>query len=314
MRIVRFREALETVGIEAELFRWYDANQKGDIFHFFGRVPIGLLHLSRQKNMRVVFNDSLAGFYPSRGLKRQVQKLLRRFAQRILPDQVTGNFAWESYRQTDACILATEWEAQLAAEVFGADRQKLHVVRDGVEAGLLGFATPKRDDWLLIKADFSTGGWTTKMVNAAIQANIPLKILIRKEDEPRAEKLTEMVFNQQIIRIEKVDPGLESWASALRSGRGLVLAGQSECVPQLALDAAACECPMLANDTKAMRVVFGESMRYYQLGDSIPKLARLLRQFYDEASQMSGAAKPLTWEQTASRIRGIYEALPNTSR
>ncbi len=40
---------LEKIGVAAEYLRWYDENQTGDVLHFFGRIPTGLLRLAQDE-------------------------------------------------------------------------------------------------------------------------------------------------------------------------------------------------------------------------------------------------------------------------
>src|SRR6185295_1476696 len=95
-RIILLREALVEVGVEAEFFRWYDSTQTGDVLHFFGRVPIGLVRLAHQKGMRVVFTDSLLRPRPCSWLQRRLQRVAIQVAQKILPCQIVSTFDWQS--------------------------------------------------------------------------------------------------------------------------------------------------------------------------------------------------------------------------
>jgi len=127
-RIILLREALVATGVGAEFFRWYDSTQTGDVLHFFGRVPTGLVRLAHQKGMRVVFTDSLLRPRPCSWLQRRLQRVAIQVAQKILPCQIVSTFDWQSYQLADACEVGAAWEAEFVRDVFGTPSEKIHVV------------------------------------------------------------------------------------------------------------------------------------------------------------------------------------------
>ncbi len=62
------------------------------------------------------------------------------FCRKILPATFTARMAWDSYRLADACIANTAWEAHLMNYLFGAPRERVHVVPNGVEEIFLNSA------------------------------------------------------------------------------------------------------------------------------------------------------------------------------
>src|SRR5437016_5203634 len=53
-QIEQTKAALERVGVEVEYLRWWDANQTGDIIHFYGAAPVDYIELARGRSLKVV--------------------------------------------------------------------------------------------------------------------------------------------------------------------------------------------------------------------------------------------------------------------
>jgi hypothetical protein len=81
-----------------------------------------------------------------------------------------------------------------------------------------------------------------------------------------------------------------------------------------ALEAAACECPLLLSDLPWARTVFGQSVCYCPVTRSAARTAAFLRQFYDAAPGLKPPPKPLTWLEVGQQLKRLYETLLSTSR
>jgi len=122
LQIIHTCEALKRLGLDAELFRWYDGKQKGDILHFFGRIPPQLLELAHDNGLKVVLTDwRPAGKF---ALPRWARSLLKR----MTPRQIAPYFGWDIYRSADACVAQTSADAAWMIESCGAPHEKTHVV------------------------------------------------------------------------------------------------------------------------------------------------------------------------------------------
>src|SRR5262249_37872407 len=108
IQIEQTRAALQKIGVDVEPLRWWDEDQAGDVFHFFGRTPIQLLQLAKRKGMRVV-SSALEG---GAGVKSAAYRFFLSMARRAAPG-LGQALAWDSFRLSDASIALTRWEAHL---------------------------------------------------------------------------------------------------------------------------------------------------------------------------------------------------------
>src|SRR5687768_6171179 len=79
-QIEQTKAALDGAGVEVEYLRWWDATQKGDLIHFFGRPGASYVDFAHHKGMKVVLSELLAGLGARSPLLRFLQKALMRFA------------------------------------------------------------------------------------------------------------------------------------------------------------------------------------------------------------------------------------------
>ena len=98
-------------------------------------------------------------------------------------------------------------------------------------------------------------------------------------------------------------------AQVYRESRGFVLLSASESLSLSALEAAACECPLLLADLPWARTVFLERASYCPVTHSTQHTARGLRQFYETAPQLPAPPKPLSWIEVAKQVKAVYERL-----
>jgi glycosyltransferase involved in cell wall biosynthesis len=97
-------------------------------------------------------------------------------------------------------------------------------------------------------------------------------------------------------------------AEIYREARGFVLLSAVESLSISALEAAACECPLLLGDLPWARTAFGDSASYCPLG-SVRVTARRLRQFYDQAHTVPRPPRPAGWLQIARQLTAVYESI-----
>jgi glycosyltransferase involved in cell wall biosynthesis len=251
IQIVRTREALEKLGVETEYLRWYDGNQKGDILHFFGRIPLPLLQLARQKSMKIVMAELLTEQGSRSPRQLFVQRLMVRLFEKTAPGLSADMFAWQSYRAVDACVALTAWEAHLMNYLFAAPPGKIHVLPNGVEEIFLQSRPVARGPWLLCVATITERKRIVELAEAAIQAQTPVWIIGKpySDSDPYACRFFELARQQpKFIRFEGAIQDRARLAAAYRESRGFVLLSAMESLSLSALEAAACECPLLLSD------------------------------------------------------------------
>ncbi|MDB6123734.1 MAG: glycosyltransferase [Pedosphaera sp.] len=311
-QIEQTKTSLEKMGLHVEYLRWWDDTQAGDIFHHFGRTPISLLHLAKAKGMKVVMSPFMSGLGARPSWARFLQKTATSIVRTTLPRIISDTFAWDSYRLSDACVAMTPWEAYLIVHMFGAQASRVHVVPNGVEDIFLRSQPHKRGPWLICTSTIIELKQVLKLAQIAVQAQTPLWIIGKaysESDDYAKRFITFAKQNSKIIRYEGPIYDRQTLANVYRQARGFVLLSKWESLSISALEASACECPLLLSDLPWARSVFKESANYCPMDKSIAATAPVLRRFYDAAPGLNCPPKPLSWEQVGGKLKSIYESI-----
>jgi glycosyltransferase involved in cell wall biosynthesis len=317
IQILRTRDALQEVGIEAEFLRWWDSTQTGEVMHFFGRTPTDIVHWAHQKGMKVVQAELLTEQGSRSGARLRIQKLLTHAMKRMLPPMLLSGHQWESYRLVDACVALTSWEARLMADLFEAPPEQIHVIPNGTEDVFLQSRAGRRGPWLVCTATITERKRVLEVAAAAVQAQTPLWIIGKpySPSDAYAQRFFELArAHPQTIRYEGPIEDRARLAQVYREARGFVLLSAMESMSLSALEAAACECPLLLSELPWARTVFGQSVCYCPVTSSAVRTAAFLRQFYDAAPRLKPPPKPLTWLEVGQRLQRLYESLLSASR
>ena len=311
------KAALEALGCQVDYLRWWDETQRADILHYFGRMPPYLLRVAQAKGIKVVLGELLAvqGSRPEWQLwcQRQTTRLLRTF----MPVQFTAAFRWESPRLADAHMACTPWEAHLLHYLFGAPKERIHVIPNGVESAFLQSTPAARGQWLICTATITERKRVVELAEAAVQARTPLWIVGKaySDSDAYARQFFELVrAHPQILRFEGPIADRLKLAQAYRESRGFVLLSSSESLSLSALEAAACECPLLLADLPWAKTVFKQHASYCPITNSTHLTAQVLRRFYEAAPQLPAPPKPPSWIDVAKQVKAVYEMLLKDAR
>jgi glycosyltransferase involved in cell wall biosynthesis len=314
IQIEQTQTALGRIGVTVEPLRWWDESQAGDVLHEFGRISVGRLRAAHKKGMKVVFSDFMteAGSRPAWRLRlqRAGQVVLRA----ALPRSTVDGLQWDSYRQADACLALTEWEAHLMKYLFRSPPEKVRVVPNGVEEAFLNSAPRKRGPWLVCTATITERKRALELAEAAVSARTQLWVIGEpySESDPYGRRFADFARRHpEIIRYEGAIRDRTRLAQIYREARGFVLLSTMESLSLSALEAAACECPLLLSRQPWATWTFKDKAAYCPVPGSVARTVRALRSFYDRAPELPVAARPLSWLQVAQQIKEIYEALLN---
>jgi len=310
VQVEQTKAAIEEAGVDVEPVRWWDDNQTGDIFHHFTRIPEKLVHLAHRKGMKVVMSDLLTEQGSRSKVRLRIQKLFTGGARLMLPQTITTYFGWESYRLVDACIALTPWEAHLIKYRFGAPAEKVHVVANGVEKAFLESRPMPRGKWLVCTATITERKEVLKLAEAAVIAQAPIWIIGKpySESDTYFQRFLALAkANSLIIRYEGGISDRNQLAEIYRQARGFVLLSKWESLSLSALEAAACECPLLLSDLPWAKSHFGESAAYCRANDSISQIASHIKNFYDSAPNQQPPPKPDSWPRIGVCLREIYD-------
>ncbi len=315
VQIEQTKLALEALGVEVEPLRWWDAAQSGDILHFFGRMPTGLMRLAQAKGMKVVMEDLLTAQGSRPPWRHQAQKAMMGTVSRVAPG-LALICAWRSYRLADAVVALTKWEAYLMADVFKTPPERVHVVPNGVEEVFLKSQPAARGKWLVCTATITERKRVVELAEAAVLAKTPLWVMGKPYSETDAygKRFLELARqNSDVLRYEGPIGDRAKLAQIYREARGSVLLSTMESLSLSALEAAACECPLLLSDLPWAKTTFGESVVYCPI-TSPAATAGHLRKFYDAAPNLKPPPKPMTWLEVGAQFKRLYENLLNERR
>ncbi|MGO8926065.1 MAG: glycosyltransferase family 4 protein [Limisphaerales bacterium] len=315
IQILRTREALHEVGVEVEFLRWWDPSQTGDILHFFGRLGRGELELAQGKGMKVVLAELLTEQGSRSKLQLELQKMARLVVERTFLHRLPMH-TWGSYPLADACVALTEWEALLMKTLYGAPPARTHVVPNGVEEVFLNSQPAQRGPWLVCTATITERKRVLELAAAAVRAQTPLWVIGKpySESDAYVRRFCSLAkAHPRTLRYEGPIQDRERLARAYREARGFVLLSAMESLSLSALEAAACECPLLLSRLPWATTFFRESACYCPITSSAARTAAFLRQFYDAAPGLKPPSRPLTWLEVGQQLKRLYEMLLSTS-
>jgi len=206
----------------------------------------------------------------------------------------------------------------LMHRLFAAPREKLFVIPNGVEPEFLNStSTPReRGPWLVCTGTITKRKRIVELAEAAVLAQTPLWIIGKpySATDPYGQRFLKLAQEHpRVIRYDGPITDRAKLAAAYREAHGFVLLSTMESLSLSALEATACECPLLLSDLPWARTTFKENACYCPIA-STRKTASVLRSFYDAAPTLPRAPRPLSWEEVARQLRSIYERVLNTSR
>ena len=315
IQISQTKEALEKLGVTVEFLRWWDEAQSGDLFHFFGRPNVGLVEMAHQKGIPFVFTDLLTAQGSRPTWARAAHRLALRCAESILPKPFAASLPSHSFSQADAVVALTSWEGRMMTNIYGAPPNRVHVIPNGVEEVFFNELVCPRGEWLVCTATITPRKRVLELAKAAVLAESPLWVIGKpySERDPYVDAFRGFAKDHpSLIRYEGPISDRAKLARIYREARGFVLLSQMESLSLSALEATACECPLLLSDLPWARETFGRSARYCPI-TSVPITGRCLRSFYEESPSVPATSKPATWQQVAQQLSELYRTVLSTS-
>jgi glycosyltransferase involved in cell wall biosynthesis len=317
IQIEQTMAGLREIGVEVEPLRWWDETQTGEVLHHFGRIPTSLLRSAHKNGMRVVFSDFLTEQGSRSTARLKFQKFLTRAMSRTLPGSLIAAHHWDSYLEADACLALTPLEAHIMADVFGAPPARIHVVANGVEKAFFVSQPAQRGPWLVCTATITERKRIVELEEAAIRAQTPVWVIGKpySESDPYAQRFVALAkANPKFIRYEGAVQDRTKLAQIYREARGFVLLSAWESLSLSALEAVACQCPLLLSDLPWARTTFKDKASYCPATGSIESSAAALRRFYDAAPSLPLPPRPASWIDIAQQLKTVYAILLGKTR
>jgi len=304
-QIEQTKLALEGLGLEVDWLRWWDENQTADVIHFFGRPSQWYLRTAQARGGKVVLGELLTGVGSRGALARAAQARVIRLLRR---SSFFERMSWDAFHLADACVALTPWEARLMSEIFGASPERVHVVPNGVEEEFFSAPPVERGQWLVCTATITERKRVLELARSAVAGRTPIWIVGKpySEADPYGRAFAEFQHRHSaLIRYEGAIQERAVLARIYREARGFVLLSTMESLSLSALEAAACECPLLLSHLPWARSTFGGNASYTHPSDEV----RNLKLFYDSAPSLPLAPMPLRWTDVAHQLASIYRKL-----
>ncbi len=312
IQIEQTHAALQKAGVDADFLRWWDEHQAGDILHYFGRIPMDLLHAARRKGLKVVSSVFLSGLAARSDRARAVQKLALRVLRPLAPAGLRDAFSWNSYDLSDVCVAMTPREAAIIREMFQTPAERIRVVPNGVEDVFLNEPPAARGPWLVCTATIVEMKQVLKLAQMAVAAQTPVWIIGKpyaESDEYARRFFAYARQNAALVRYEGAVNDRRQLARIYREARGFVLLSRWESLSLSALEAAACECPLLLSDLPWARTTFGDRASYCPPFQSVSATSPVLRAFYAAAPGLKAPPRPMSWMDVAEQLKSLYAGI-----
>jgi glycosyltransferase involved in cell wall biosynthesis len=310
-QLAQTKSALDRAGVETDYVRWWDSSQSGDIIQFFGRPTAGYIGFAHGSGFKVIIAELLAGPGSRSPAHLALHKYSANLLPKILPRNFTARMGWDAYRVADGCIALTPWEGHLMTYIFGAPPDRVHVVGNGVEDIFLDSKPASRGKWLVCTATIVYYKRALELAEAAVRAQTPVWIIGKAYDEADAYAQRFYALSKahpQIIRYEGAISDRARLSQIYREARGFVLLSAMESLSLSALEAAACECPLLLSDLPWARGPFGDNASYCPVSGP-DRTAEFLKKFYEVAPTLPVPPKPASWDDIARQLKSVYERL-----
>lgn len=314
IQIERTKEALKAIGVEVEYLRWWDDSQRGDIIQFFGRANPSHIDFAHAKRMKYVMSELFTGQGSRTPDQLRLQGALEKILRRTVPSTFLASFRWDAYQKTDALLVGTPWEAEVARLLFSPPPEKVHIVPNGVEDVFFmdpSSQTIPQSNELVCTATITERKRVLELAEAAVVARVPVRVLgspYGKDDPYYLRFLALAERHSDFVRYAGPVNDRAELARIYQSARGFVLLSTMETRSLSSEEAAASGCPLLLSDLPWARSIFGHNATYCTISKPA-STAAALKKFYDEAPALPTPAMPCRWSDVANQLVRIYQKL-----
>jgi len=316
IQIEQTMAAVRANGVDADWMRWWQEDQQPELIHFFGRPTPGYAELARNKGIKMVFAPLLTGVGSRSPARLLAQKVVFKVVRRFAPPGLKFRLNWDLFMRSEAVVALTPFEAKLMRTIYATPADRLHVAPNGVEDAFLKSEPAERGKWLVCTAVITERKRVVELAQSAIAAKTPVWVIGTPyaESDPYAQKFIDIAKgHSEFVRYEGGIRDRAKLARIYREARGFVLLSDRETLSLSALEASACECPLLLTDLPWARTTFGAMASYCPL-TGVSATAQTLRQFYDQAPGLPTPPKPKSWLEIGAEFKKIYERALSNSR
>ena len=312
--VFRTKEVLEAAGLEVEYLRWWDESQKGDILFHFGRPSISLVRFAKLAGYKVVAEHVMTGLVSRPLWKRQIQRAVIQFARTCLPQFVSDTFGWESFITLDMNFFPSPWDSSVASHMFQVPERKSFVLPYGVNDAFLQSTETIREDFLICTATITPRKRVVELAQACDHASVPLKIVGKPygSADDYFDQFQELAARSRFVDHVPHITNQAELAALYRKSRGFVLLSTMETISQSAIEAAACQTPLLLSDMDWAHRSFGDNAQYCRLTNNVAETAGVIKKFHAQAESLRPSWTPPSWLEARADLPSVLQQVLNS--
>lgn len=309
---------LEAIGVATRPFvPWVDRLERARLLHLFGmsREGLDLARVARARRIPVVLSP-IFWFQPaaevalSAGPIQAAGRLLR-WAARTVPGPIP-DWRRELVRLADRILPNSQAEAHQAVRYLGADRSRIRVVPNGVEARFGEIQPAAERDRVLFVGRIEPRKGLLGLIRAVRSTGLPLEVL--GDAPPGQEAYAEACrregagFTRWLGACSHDDPILED---AYARARVFALPSWFETPGLAALEAAAAGVAVVVTPHGSTREVFGDWVEYAR-PDRPTEIGLALRAAWSRGPDPGLSAHVLrlySWSMVARKTAEVYDEI-----
>ena len=312
IQIEQTKKALESLGVEVENLRWWDAQQKGDLIHHFSPARNIYLQLARAQQLPVVMTTLLSETCNRSDfqLKRQgwLTRLLLAFPG---GEGVKDQLVWRSFHLCAHNIVGIEAERRVLENVYRVPSNKISVVPLGLSEPFLNLRPANRSNsHLICVGTIRPQKNCIRLAEMALRTQTPILFVGKPYHVADPYWLRfQRLIDQRLVSYRPHVEDESEMINLLQSSRGYVLMSDYENWSLSAHEAAACGLPLLVSDQPWAHECFGDQARYFTKRDEAANCEILGRFYRDAESLPSPEIKLYSWRDAATQLIELYNGL-----
>ncbi len=317
LQMIKSMAALQQIGVSVQKFDYWDEALTSDLLHLFGGGfnQIELVLRASSMNLPLVITSM---FVRTAG---KAKYDAWNIAEKFLPVSSTFGLRKSVLKRADAVVCISEFEAQDIVRWFGVDRERIHIISNGVDDHFFT-ATPHAaisefgmQDYVLCVGSVEPLKQQHIVIEACVKAKKPLlligkpKLVDTREVAEYTEKIERMVAQSDNVKwIKGLDHASPLLASAFAACRMHVLPTWAEAQGLVSLEAAAAGRAIVMSDLPNLRQIFGPNAWYGTAGSS-DSFAAVIDRAWDSTPSFA-SKKPAwlqSWTEVARQLSTVYQ-------
>jgi len=303
---------LRRQGIEVEFCRWWDEDQRADVYLGFG--PITHRHLfAKKQGMAIVNYMFLDSFTNRNAFELFVRWAVIAAALNVSRDVVTG-LGWNYARIADATIYPSQADALLGKNLFGAPLTRAHVILHGVSQAFLtaGITATHAGDYLVSVSTIHPRKNTVLLARLALASRTPIVFVGKpyEDGDPYFHEFMQLVdgkyvrYKGFVTEEQKID--------LLCNARGFVLLSRQESGCIAVLEAYATGCRVLLPNRRWATPLYAGHASFCSI-NCFATATRQLHRFYEVEPNLP-VFPVKTWDAVALEYARVLKSVLPASR